>query len=166
MAFTAVNHQCVSQAHDHHGYFRFDLDIEGAASDRIRQRYRFLWFTWWSTIGSEAKRLRLASGSRRWRVLDKVTGRGVELWPGPMDGVGGGSFGGSDIWALRYSGTETDDGGSSGGVSGDAQHIDPFVNGQGIDGADVVMWYRAGHRHPSGLTCSIVGPKLTLVGGW
>jgi hypothetical protein len=164
--FTAVQHPCVERAHMHHGYWRMDLDVEGAANDSIRERRRFLFFTWWSTLSREQTRLRNSSNSRRWRVRDNGTGRAVEIRPGIHDTPGGDPFGGPDVWALLYRGTETDDGGSTGGPGGDAQHITPFANGEAIAGRDVVLWYRVGHRHERGPSCTMVGPTLRLVGNW
>ena len=158
--FTAVNHPCVDRAHTHHGYWRMDLDVEGAADDRIQERRRFLFFTWWATLDREQTRLRNASNSRRWRVRDGGTGRWVEIVPGHHDRRGGDPFGGPDVWALLYRGAETHDGGSTGGASGDAQHISAFVNGENIAGRDVVLWYRVGHRHERGPSCTMVGPTL------
>jgi hypothetical protein len=166
VGFTAVQHTCVNRAHNHHGYWRFDFDIHGFPDDAIRERKRLLFFSWWSTYARERARLRNASGSRRWRVVDKSNGLGVEILPGAHDSVGGDPFGGADVWALHYRGQEADDGGSTGGPVGDAQHIDPFVNGEGIDGRDVVLWYRIGHRHEQALDCEFVGPRLKLIGSW
>jgi hypothetical protein len=164
--FTAVEHPCIHQAHTHHGYWRMDLDVEGAANDSIRERKKFLFFTWWSTLRSEQTRLRNSSNSRRWRVRDNGTGRAVEIQPGVHDRPGGDPFGGPDVWALLYRGTETDDGGATGGAMGDAQHITPFVNGEAISARDVVLWYRVGHRHERGASCTMVGPRLRLIGNW
>lgn len=155
--FTAIWAFCVGKPHTHHGYYRFDFDIDGAANDRIRQRKKWLFFWFWSTIATETTRNR-ASG-RRWRVLDG-SGRGYELAPGSHDGGPPDSFAGSDAWMLRYHGNETDDGGSTGGSSGDAQHIDTFVNGESISQQDLVLWYRVSHRHAGGLTCMLDGPTL------
>jgi hypothetical protein len=166
LGFTAVTHPCTSEGHTHHGYWRFDLDIDGAANDRVQERRKFLFFHWWRTLNPEASRLRNAGNSRRWRVRDRRTLRGVEIRPGALDAPGGDPFGGSDVWALRYHGTETDDGGSTGGALGDAQHIDPYVNGEGIDGQDVVVWYRVGFRHEHGPACHLVGPRLAAIGSW
>jgi len=164
--FTAVSHACVNSPHMHHGYYRFDFDIEGAANDFVDQRYSFWFLHWWWGLGTETKVLRTADRNRRWRVLDYASRRGVEIWPGPQDQVGGNAFGGSDVWALQFKFGQGDDGGATGGTYGDAQHIDPFVNGESIRRQDVVLWYRIGHYHGSGLTCMMVGPKITLVGNW
>jgi hypothetical protein len=164
--FTAVEYPCIHRAHTHHGYWRMDIDVEGAANDSIRERKQFLFFKWWSTLGSEQTRLRASSNSRRWRVRDGQTGRAVEIQPGAHDSPGGDAFGGPDIWALLYHPNEADDGGSPGGPNGDAQHITAYVNGESIAGQDVVLWYRISHRHEGGATCMLVGPTLRVVGNW
>ncbi|HKR63805.1 MAG TPA: hypothetical protein VJZ00_08740 [Thermoanaerobaculia bacterium] len=154
--FTAITYMCVTKPHTHHGYWRFDFDIDGAGGDVIRERKK-VWFFWtWSTQATETKTNR-ASG-KRWRVQDGA-GRGYEITPG-TDGTPPDAWAGSDVWLLRYHGNETDDGGATGGANGDAQHIDPYVNGESINGQDVVMWYRIEHRHASGLTCMLLGPTL------
>ena len=164
--FTAVTHPCVNEPHTHHGYWRFDFDIDGAAHDQIQERRRFLFITWWSTLKTEESRLRRPWASRKWRVHDKTTERRVEVVSGPHDTAGGDAWGGADVWALRYHGNETDDGGATGGAMGDAQHIDPYINGEGIDGSDVVLWYRISLHHQTGPVCKMVGPKLRLLGSW
>jgi hypothetical protein len=160
LGFTAVTHPCVDKPHTHHGYYRFDFDINGPSSDHIRQRKKFLWLTWWSKQSSEGTRNR-ASG-RRWRVVDS-SGSAYEIVPGSHDGNSPDVWAGSDVWLLRYRGNESDDGGRTSGAMADAQHIDPFVNGESINGTDVVLWYRVGHRHGAGLACTLVGPTLMPV---
>jgi hypothetical protein len=98
--------------------------------------------------------------------MDQASQRGYELVPGPTDPVGGDAFGGSDAWLLQYHYNEADDGGATSGSLGDAQHIDPFLNGESIERRDVVLWYRVGHRHVSGPTCGQSGPMLKPVGTW
>lgn len=157
LGFTAVTDSCVDKPHTHHGYYRFDFDINGAGGDHIRQRRLFLFIPIWQKQGPEGTRNRAAN--RRWRVVDS-SGSAYEITPGMHDGDPPDSFAGSDVWMLRYRGTEGDDGGATSGALGDAQHIDPFVNGESIDGTDVVLWYRTSHRHASGLACTLVGPTL------
>ena len=155
--FSAVTYSCVTKPHTHHGYYRFDFDIDGPPNDSIRERKKVLWWWTWSLRSTEATRNR-ASG-RGWRVLDG-SGRGYEIVPGATDGAPPDSFAGSDVWLLRYHGNETDDGGATFGAMGDAQHIDPYVNGETIDKQDVVIWYRIDHRHAGGLSCMLHGPTL------
>ena len=160
LGFTAVTNSCVDKPHTHHGYYRLDFDINGASADHIRQRRLFLFIPIWNKLLAEQTRNR--AKNRRWRVVD-ASGSGYEIVPGMHDGDPPDSWAGSDVWLLRYHGNEGDDGGATGGANGDAQHIDPFVNGESIDNADVVMWYRVSHRHASGLACTLVGPTLRPV---
>jgi hypothetical protein len=164
--FTAVSDPCVDAPHMHHGYLRLDFDIEGGDNDRIEQRYSWWLFNWWWPLGTETSRLRTADGSRRWRVLDQTSNRGVEIWPGANDPVGGDAFGGQDLWALQFKYGQFDDGGATVGPNGKAQHIDQYLNGESVRGQDLVVWYRIGHYHGSGLACMMVGPKIVPVGNW
>lgn len=156
VGFSAVPAYCVNKAHTHHGYYRFDFDIEGFPDDMIR--WRFLWF--WTTLTPETTQNR-----RRWRAMD-ISGRGYEVIPGPNDGAAPDAWAGSDGWMLRYHFNEEDDGGATGGAMGDAQHITPFVNGESINRHDVVLWYRIAVRHDMGLGCMTAGPTLQPVGAW
>lgn len=163
--FTAVNHACTTRAHTHHGYWRFDFDIGGAANDVVEE-FRFPLFPFpaaWAAQNTEAKRLRSPLLGRRWRVRDKAGNAAATIIPGAHDTVGGDAFGGSDAWILRYRSTEQDDGGATVGFDGDKQHIDALVNGEPVNGSDVVFWYRVTHRHHEGLDCHLVGPKVRLV---
>jgi hypothetical protein len=90
---------------------------------------------------------------------------GYIIAPGPQDGIAD-AFGVADAWDLAYHGNEIDDGGATGGAMGDAAHMDNYKNNENVNGADVVFWYRAGHSHNGGLTCSTVGPRLTPIGPW
>lgn len=159
IGFTAVDYFCVDKPHTHHAYWRFDFDIDGAFSDRIRERKIVLFvFPSWSTVVNENVRNR-ASG-RLWRVMD-ASGRGYELVPGAHDGNPPDEFAGHDVWLLRYHHGDTDDGGAAGLLPmRNAQKIDRFVNGESLEAKDVVLWYRVSHRHEGGLECTLVGPTL------
>ena len=41
-----------------------------------------------------------------------------------------------------------------------------FVNGETINGRDVVLWTHAMHRHATGIGCQFVGPTLKPFGPW
>jgi hypothetical protein len=93
------------------------------------------------------------------------TGRAFEIVPGPHDGVAD-DWGVADAWTFQYRGSEIDDGGATGGPTGDAAHMSDYVNGESVNGRDVVLWYRAGHRHDSGIGCEMVGPTLRPRNSW
>jgi hypothetical protein len=160
MGFSAVPAPCVNNAHTHHGYYRFDFDIDGFPLDTISERRNFIFFTLWVKLDPEMHRNR-----NRWRVTD-ASGRGYEVIPGSNDGAPPDAWAGSDGWMLRYKYAEEDDGGATGGPMGDAQHITPFENGETILNQDVVLWYRVSVRHGHGLSCMMVGPTLAPFGGW
>ena len=98
-------------------------------------------------------------------MIDKVTHRGYSITPGVTDGTAD-AFGVADLWFLRYHGTELEDGVQVvGGTPADTSvKLDQFLNGEAIDGTDVVVWY-AGHfihneEHPEPHQGHIVGPEL------
>jgi hypothetical protein len=153
--FTAVDNPCTSMPHYHNIYWRLDFDIDGAANDAIEEYNSGTW----STLTTEAQRLHAPTTTRKWRVRDKVTGTGYELTPGATADVAN-SWSVADFWALLYRSSEGDDGGATGGLDGDKAHIDQYVNGENIDGKDVVLWYRAGFRHDGPADCELGGPML------
>jgi hypothetical protein len=153
--FTAVDNPCTPLAHYHNVYWRLDFDIEGSANDAIDEYDSGTW----TTMSSEAQRLRSPATGRTWRVRDKVTGSGYEVVPAPEEDVADG-WSVADMWALAYGDGELDDGGATMDLDGDRAHMDRYVTGQGIDGSDVVLWYRAGFRHDGPADCEIAGPTL------
>lgn len=113
---------------------------------------------------SAAPRRRTADPVRRWRVIDKGTGRGYRIIPGPVDGTAD-AFGVADLWVLHYRASELDDGvGVVGGDPADTRcRLDKYLTGESVDGTDIVVWY-AGHfthdeEHPPHQG-HIVGPEL------
>ena len=164
-AFTAVQNGCVSKAHYHNAYWRFDFDIDGFPQDVLDRFLFFIFWAGWDTVGTELSQPRNPFVGYVWRVRDKITGRGYIIAPGAEDGIAD-AFGVADVWDLAYHGNEIDDGGATGGAMGNAAHMDNYKNNENVDGTDVVFWYRAGHSHNGALTCSTVGPRLTPIGPW
>jgi len=165
--FTAITDTCTSDAHNHHVYWRFDFDIDGFPQDQIQEynRSHLKSRRAWRIETVEINRVKSPLSQRQWKVVDMPSKLGYEVIPGPKDGVAD-AWGGSDMWALLYHGNEIDDGGATSGPTGNAQHIDKYINGENIDGKDVVMWYRAGYRHSAGPVCELVGPTLKPIGNW
>jgi hypothetical protein len=165
--FAATKNARTCLVHQHHAYWRLDFDIEGAGNDVVQQTGRVLpGRPRWTNIVREAARKRSVFTS--WRVVDKGTGRGYRIFPGLADGSAN-AFGVADLWFLRYHGDELDDGVSV--VQAPAAQtqiqIGKYLNGESIDGTDLVVWY-AGHflhdeNHPSPATGHIVGPELRPV---
>jgi hypothetical protein len=91
--------------------------------------------------------------------------------PGASDGVATAQpdwpFPRGDGWILRYRGSEIDDGVSAVGPPYEAG-LNTWVNGEPINGADVVVWYGAHFTHDlsdekPGHFGHIVGPDLKRV---
>lgn len=172
--FAGTRNPRTCMRHQHHVYWRFDFDIDGAARDVVEQR-RFVLppilpdrlGRWWVPIARETSRKRSRFASS-WRVRDRDTDRGYLIVPGPADGTAD-SFGVSDLWLLRYHWDELDDGVSAiGGAPSDTQiKLDQFLTGEPVDGADVVIWYGGHFVHDEHAALPhqghIVGPELRPV---
>jgi Copper amine oxidase, enzyme domain len=96
-------------------------------------------------------------------VRNKGTFRGYSVVPGGHDGVAD-AYGVGDVWVLRYHGSELDDGvGFTTDPALSRAGIDKFINGEFVNGQDVVIWYAGHFRHdethpdPAG---HVVGPEL------
>ncbi len=153
--------------HQHHVYWRLDFDIDNAGNDVVQQSRKFFpGRSRWTTLVLEATRKR--SPLTSWRVLDRESNRGYRIVPGVADGTAD-DYGVSDLWFLRYRSDEVDDGVDivTAPASETQTHISKFVNGESIDGTDVVVWY-AGHfvhdeKHPGVTQGHIIGPELRAV---
>lgn len=166
--FAGTRNPRTCKRHQHHVYWRLDFSIGGAANDIVeRQQRPAPNQPVWVRLKREGRAKR-STATPSWRVLDKVSRRGYRIVPGLVDGTAD-SYGVADLWYLRYHRNEVDDGVSVvGGDPADTQiQINRFVNGENIDGADVVVWY-AGHflhdeQHRSPHVGHIVGPELRPV---
>lgn len=168
--FGAVNASCISYAHRHHAYWRFDFDIDGPANDVVTEgpapspgprpgpRPPIV------TLPTEAMRRANRPGIA-WSVVDSGTHRGYRIVPGSEVALPADTFSVADFWALKYKANEIDDAGQPG--TGCAININGYVNGEGMS-ADTVVWYRGGALHPGGELddCHVVGPTLYPVGDW
>jgi hypothetical protein len=166
--FAGTRNPRTCMPHQHHVYWRLDFDIEGAGDDVVQQRgLIFPGQHPWTAIVQETSRKR--GFLRSWRVLDKKSERGYRIIPGAADGTAD-AYGVADLWFLRYYGNELEDGVTvvGGSPSQTQTHLDQFVNGESIDGTDVVVWYAGHFRHdehaPSPHQGHIVGPELRPVG--
>lgn len=133
--FDAVHNSCTCEAHNHHVYWRFDFDVDGAPHDSME----VLTANGWRAVQSEEKFTRGAS-AQAWRVRSSETARGFEIRPGPYDSTAN-EFGVADAWVLKYHTGEVDD--SALGSSQIAK-LDSFRNGESVQSSDLVFWY-AGH---------------------
>ncbi|WP_146166892.1 hypothetical protein [Streptosporangium nondiastaticum] len=154
--FGAVTNPCTCLSHTHHVYWRLDPDVGGTTANRVDE---FNDGAGWTPIRRETQRTRDPARHRQWRVVAPASGRGYGIVPGAGDGTAD-AYGVADLWVLRYRGAaEIDD---PRGFDTRA-HIGDFVNGESVDGQDLVVWYGAhflhdqsGPRPPS----HFVGPEL------
>lgn len=165
--FDAVNDSCVCELHRHHVYWRLDFDIRTAGRDMVEE-YNGSPTSGsgsWDVAATESRRLRDPSRARKWRVRDLDTSEGYVLTPGATDGAPD-AFGVGDVWLLRHHPDEIDDGqGYTEELELATAHIDDFVNGETLQGENVVVWY-AGHVDHDEDDASfefrgVVGPELT-----
>ncbi len=165
--FDAVASSCTCNRHHHHVYWRLDFDIRTAGNNLVREYNKPPLFgsSNWHDKNYEIRRSRSPARKRRWRVLNKSTGEGYTIIPGANDGVASASpdwpFGRGDVWILRYRGSEIDDGVVAIGPPYEAG-LDSWVNGEHVNGRDVVIWYGAHFTHDAGDegVSHIVGPDL------
>jgi hypothetical protein len=130
--------------HRHHVYWRFDFDINGSTQDLVLEYNtntpNIGYGPGWHKRGIETSRRKNPTFRRSWAIADKTSWRGYHLLPGRHDGVAD-SFSNRDLWIMLYHYNE-----DSRGNQGDAwdDGLSQYLNGENIDGQDVVLWY-AGH---------------------
>jgi hypothetical protein len=159
--FAGTRNPRTCMSHRHHAYWRLDFDLAGSRTDVAEQ----LGTGGWTPIVRETARKR-GQGVREWRVRDKATGAGYRIVPGERDGVAD-DYGVADAWFLQYHSGQLADSvvDVGGGAAETRARLNTFVDGENIDGTNLVVWY-AGHflhdeRHPAEHTGGhIVGPDL------
>ena len=76
--------------HDHHAYWRLDIDVRGFPNDQIfvydSNRPNEGWGSGWHKYPTEVNDLKNPSTRRAWFVRDDPSGHGVWLMPGRADG--------------------------------------------------------------------------------
>ncbi len=142
--FGAVNNSCVCNDHNHHVFWRFDFDIGGATEPNVvyGPGLRF----WPNPIPTEMRWNRVAGNDNTLRILNPATGDGYSIIPSLTDGIAD-TYGRVDYCVLRGKGTtELDDGHNSTGSNTEID-LDPFINGESVQGRDLVIWYGAHFLH-------------------
>jgi hypothetical protein len=154
--FAAVSANCINFDHTHHNYWRLDFDIDGPANDYIDVVQ-----TPGANPTAVATEMTTLFGADHWVVRDGTTGRGYKIIPGET--VAPGTFGVSDVWALRYNASQIDDGSPSCQIQ-----INPFINGESLLGEDILVWYRGGDFHEGGDFdhCGTAEFMLEPIGNW
>jgi hypothetical protein len=157
MRFGAVRNPATGRPHVHHAYWRLDFDVPDALNNAVQEFNDppVMGFGRLQTVRYETRRPRSAANQRSWQVRDDRFGRAYVLVPGAEDGEAT-AFGVGDVWVLRYSELEIDDGE---GITTDPvrarAQIDRFLNGDPVHREDLVLWYAAHSRN--GVA---VGPDL------
>jgi hypothetical protein len=147
--------------HRHHTYWRFDFDIDGAASNLALQ-HALTSKDWGYGPGWNPRRNEIATihiGDNVWAVMNKNTARGYFVIRGPFDGATD-WFSRVDVAVTAYHGPE-DLKGALGTAEDD--ELWKHVNGENIDGTDLVLWYVAHLRHAAadeGDEWHVCGPIL------
>jgi hypothetical protein len=158
--FGGVTNSCVCNDHNHHVYWRFDFDVAGASPNVVYGPAS----RWWPfPIASEVKILRSTLVDNRLNIQNLATGDTYTLSPGRNDGTAtGDTFARGDVWILARdpNGGELDDGHNSTSTNTEID-LDQFVNGQNVQGADIVVWYGAHFLHTvDGDLSHKVGPEI------
>jgi hypothetical protein len=145
--FGGVTSSCVCNDHNHHVYWRFDFDVAGALPNSV---YGPGLRGWGSVFPTEIKLTRSLLGDNKLHVINPSTGDTYSIVPGTKDGSAlNDTYARGDVWILARdpNGGELDDGYNQTGGSGTAINLDPFVNGQSVQGKDIVVWYGAHFLH-------------------
>jgi hypothetical protein len=159
--FGATVNSCTCLTHDHHAYWRLDMDVDGTANSiydlevAARTSNRYL------PTATETKTVRAGNPAHYLSIRNPATGRSYSLTPGAKDGAAD-TYGRGDTWLLQYHlGTsnltnEFDDGHNNTNTNTEAD-LDQFVNNESLINQDSVIWYHATVRHsPSGINSSIM----------
>lgn len=133
--------------HQHHVYWRFDFDINGAGNDVFLRHFPNEATNWgygpgWKPSGWENVIVDYVGSGRASAILDKSANLAYVIQRGPNDEEAD-AFSWYDGAAVVYHGSE-DLRGKLGSASDDGLYQQ--VSGEPIDGADVVFWYIA-HLH-------------------
>lgn len=143
LGFSATANPFTGAPHVHHAYWRLDFDILAPGSNVVREYNDppVRGETRWHSMRFEAKRPRDPAHGRFWRIRHDRDGRDYSIAPGPNDGIAD-AFGAGDVWVLRYSPDEIDDGqGFSTDPALARAGLDRFLAGRPVQSQDLVLWY-------------------------
>lgn len=134
--------------HQHHVYWRFDFDIQGAANN-LALAHLHATTDWgygpgWLPLPQET--WQVTTSADAWSVINKQTGSGYVINRGPADRPSD-AFEPADMYVVAFQGAE-DLKGRLG--TAHAAGIFAHINNENIDGKDLVFWYVAHlhHHHP------------------
>ena len=169
-AATSINHSCVAFTHHHHSYFRLDLDVNGSSGNYVDQ---VLPGGGTQRAFTERSYTDTSPARSTWRIGHAGSPYEVEVTRNAEDGAAGdplpipNDFPIADGWVLAFDPNQISDGGLPGSNSCPAG-LNGFMNGQNVNGADVVLWVRAAALHEGeagGIAqdCSMVGPTIRVL---
>lgn len=169
-AASSIDHTCVAYSHHHHAYFRLDVDVNGSAGNYVDH---VLPGGGTERASTERNYTDTSPARSTWRIGHAGSPYVVEVTRNAGDDAAGDSpaipndFPIADGWVLAFDPNQVEDGGVLGSETCPAG-LNGFLNGQNVDGADVVLWVRAGAVHegePGGLAqdCSMVGPTIRVL---
>jgi primary-amine oxidase len=140
-------------AHLHNAFWRLDVDVDGPENDAVEEFYRLspgyadgtVGVSGWTPLLRETYRPDDLGTFRKWRVTDtrnknaRDLATSYELVPSPGDGslrtTEDEGYMRGELWVTRNNAQERY-------VSTDsADLLSAYVNGEEIQGADVVLWY-------------------------
>ena len=178
--------------HRHHAYWRWNFDINGPEDDQV-----FITEGQSDTVqGQEFFDLRDEQALTSWKVVDSVTGRGVQVIPSLDDTSENGSeindynmpadesldgYHEVDVMATRYklvlgnSVPEYSDTPGSNNLGACSMNENILVGSQSNQGTpetlvdeNVVFWYRTAVKDIAnrGMVCKTGGPRIVPVGDW
>lgn len=148
-------------SHVHNFYYRLDFDIDGPQNDVVEEfnhrqdvpNSSYQSQDTWTPLRRECARSLDSLAFRTWRVVDYGSRnrhgrpRSYELMPGGngiFRGASSEAIAQADFWVQRYRPTEFPL--SSGDARSVKEGLPRYINDEGLDGQDVVVWY-AMHVH-------------------
>jgi hypothetical protein len=165
---TSVDHTCVAYTHNHHAYYRLDLDVNGNAGNYVDE---ILSGGSTQRVTTERNFVDTSPARSKWRVGKAGSPYVVEIERNPGDGAAGdplpiaNDFPVADGWVLAYAANQVSD---YSNLSTCPANLNSFDNDQNVNGADVVMWVRAAALHQGeaggqAADCSMVGPTIRVL---
>lgn len=166
IAFTARVDPCNVKPHNHHAYWRLEFDIGADAKDHAEEgtQNSSAALSWRRVLTETSLRNDPVRGGA-WRIRSASARRGYEIVSGLQNGRAD-AWAVADAWILKFHPDELDDGGARQGPTGSAVQLDRYLNGESVDGANLVLWVHAMDRHDGHDRCRFVGPTLRPVGKW
>jgi hypothetical protein len=167
IAFTSIIDPCNVKPHNHHAYWRLEFGIGGDGKDYAEEAKPGIPadVTRWDRFQAETSRRNDPVRGGAWRVLSSSGQRGYDIVSSPENGVAD-SWAVADFWILALHPDEIDDGGARQGTKQSAVQLNRYVNGESVNGANIVIWLHAMDRHEGNTRCHFVGPTLKPTGKW